>query len=58
MSVPPYGVAIHGAIASGDVRQMQQVAGEAEEWLRSAGDVRAALEVLRGEIAKLESRNS
>lgn len=56
-SVPPYGDAIHGAIASGDVRRMQQVKGEAEEWLRQAGNVSAALEVLRAEIAKASRKS-
>lgn len=47
MQIPPYGVAIHEAIASGDRARMEQVANEAEEWLRQAEQVRAALAELR-----------
>jgi hypothetical protein len=50
--VPPYGVAIHRAIASGDIHQMRQVAKEAEQFVHEHGDVSAALETLRAEIAK------
>ena len=58
-NVPPYGVAIQQAIASGDVERMRTAASEAETWLKNAGDVSAALESLRAEIAKAEgSRNS
>lgn len=49
-----YGVAIHQAAASGDVQKMKKLASQAEEHLRQAGDVSAALEALRKEIAKLE----
>jgi len=57
-NVPPYGVAIHQAIASGDVERMRSVAGEAETFLRQSGDVRAALELLKLEITKAEGSRS
>lgn len=56
MAVPPYGVAIQQAIASGSLEQMKRVAGEAEKYLSEHGDVRAALEVLKVEIARHEAR--
>jgi phage shock protein A len=57
-AVPPYGVAIHQAIAQGDLQRMKTVASEAEAHLRQYGDVRSALEVLKTEIAKLEQKKS
>ncbi|MEI9994601.1 MAG: DUF1843 domain-containing protein [Rhizomicrobium sp.] len=54
MSVEPYGPAIQQAVASGDLGAMKAVAKAAEKYLAEYGDVRSALEVLRGEIAKLE----
>jgi uncharacterized protein DUF1843 len=54
--VPPYGPAIHAAVAKGDLAGMKKVAGEAESWLQQAGNVPAALELLKTEIAKLESK--
>lgn len=53
--VPPYGVTMRDAVASGDLARMKEAAAEAEEHLREYGDVAAALEVLKFEIAKLES---
>jgi hypothetical protein len=40
------------AIATGDLARMKQVAAEAEQHLKQVGDVRAALEYLKIEIAK------
>jgi hypothetical protein len=54
MEVLPYGVAIHEAVASGDLDRMRATAKQAEEHLRRTGDVAAALEALKVEIAKLE----
>jgi len=54
--VPPYGVAIHNAIARGDLAEMKRVAGEAEQYLRETGDVRSALTQLKIEIAKAEKK--
>ena len=51
--VPPYGVAIQNAVASGDLAKMKQAAAEAEAYLHQHGDVSAALEALKIEIAKL-----
>jgi hypothetical protein len=54
--IPPYGVAIQEAIQSGDVSRMQQVAKDAEEYLRHADEVRAALGQLHEHIKR--TRNS
>jgi hypothetical protein len=54
--VPPYGVAIHEAIRSGDVERMRQVAQQSEEWLKQADQVRAALASLHAEIARAGRR--
>jgi len=53
---PPYGVAIHQAIARGELAHMKQVAKEAEEYLRQAGDLPSALALLKVEIAKAEKK--
>ena len=53
--VPPYGIAIQQAVASGDLAQMKKAAADAEKHLHDHGDVRAALEALKLEIAKLEA---
>jgi hypothetical protein len=52
MAVVLYGPPIQEAIAKGDLPRMKQLAAEAEEHLKQAGDVRAALEYLKIEIAK------
>lgn len=54
--IPPYGVAIHEAIRSGDVARMRQVAQQSREWLAQADEVRAALGTLNAEIARAEKR--
>jgi hypothetical protein len=54
--VPPYGTAIQEAVASGDLAEMKQLARQAEQFLAQYGDVRAALEVLKIEIHKLERK--
>lgn len=51
--VPPYGVAIQDAIASGDVGQMQSTAADAESYLREFGEIGDGLKKLRAEIARL-----
>jgi hypothetical protein len=56
--VPPYGVAIQEAVASGDVARMKQVAQQAEEFVAQWGNIPAALEALKLEIAKAEKRKS
>jgi Domain of unknown function (DUF1843) len=55
-AVPPYGTGIQEAIARGDLAAMKQVAADAERHLKETGDVRAALEYLKIEIAKLEHK--
>ncbi|HEX5759373.1 MAG TPA: fused MFS/spermidine synthase [Thermoanaerobaculia bacterium] len=52
--VPPYGEAIQQAVASGDLAKMKAVAREAESFVAQWGNVPAALEELKLEIAKLE----
>lgn len=54
--VPPYGTAIQEAIASGDVERMKATARAAEEYLREHGNVPAALEALRVQIARHEAK--
>jgi nicotinamidase-related amidase len=50
-----YGVVIHQACASGDLDEMRKVAAQAEEHLDKYGDVAAAYEELKAEIAKAEA---
>jgi Domain of unknown function (DUF1843) len=54
MGIMMYGAAIQEAAASGDLATMKEVANAAEEHLAQHGNVAAALEVLRLEIAKQE----
>jgi uncharacterized protein DUF1843 len=54
MAREPYGPPITDAIARGDVADMKALAAEAERHLRKHGDVRAALEILKVEIARRE----
>jgi hypothetical protein len=52
MAVVLYGPPIQEAIAKGDLAHMKQLAAEAEAHLQQVGDVRAALEYLKIEIAR------
>lgn len=52
--IPLYGVAIQEAVASGDLARMRAVARQAEEHLREAGNVSAAYEALKLEIARMQ----
>jgi len=52
--LPPYGEAIQQAVASGDLAKMKAVAKDAEAFVAKWGNVPAALEALKLEIAKLE----
>ncbi|WP_439893434.1 DUF1843 domain-containing protein (plasmid) [Ralstonia sp. 25C] len=52
--VPPYGVAIHEAIADGDLKRMRALLSQAEAVVREQGDLHTALELLKREIAKAE----
>lgn len=54
---PMYGPAIQEAVASGDLAKMKDVARQAEEHLRDAGNVAAAYEALKVAIASLEKRS-
>jgi hypothetical protein len=51
-NVALYAVPMHDAIAKGDLPRMKQLVTEAEAHLQQVGDVRAALEYLKIEIAK------
>lgn len=53
--IPPYGVAIQEAMASGDTARMQQVARDAEEWLKNADEVREGLAKLREHLNRQNS---
>ncbi len=57
-SLPPYGVAIHDAIASGDVGQMQKTAADAESYLKEYGEIGDGLKKLKAEIDRLGGRPS
>lgn len=57
MAVPPYGPAIHQAIASGELAKMKAMEKQAEEHLKEWGDIRSALEQLKAEIAKRERKS-
>src|SRR5438105_1999282 len=47
LSIPPYGVAIQQAIVRGDLNEMKILLKEAEAHLSDAGDVSAALTLLK-----------
>lgn len=51
-----YGVTIQDAIVKGDLAHMKQVAKQAEEYLRQTGNLPAALEALKIEIARAEKK--
>ena len=57
MAVPPYGVVIQEAVASGDLAKMKDAAKQAEDYLREWGNVPASLEALKLEISKREKKN-
>lgn len=52
-----YGPPIHLAITKGDLAEMKALAKEAEQYLHQYGDISAALEALKVEIAKLEAKH-
>jgi hypothetical protein len=54
--VPLYGVTIHKCIAGGNLDEMRKLATQAEQHLSEHGDVRAALEALKVEIARFEHK--
>jgi hypothetical protein len=51
-----YGVAIQQAAVSGDLAKMREIRAQAEAHLANHGDVSAALEMLKAEIAKAEAK--
>ena len=51
--VPPYGEAIRGAVARGDVQEMKDAAASARKWI---SDVQSALKELDGAIKKSQTR--
>ena len=55
--IPLYATSIHEVAASNNLKQMKAIAHQAEEFLVEHGNVAAALEVLKHEIAKIESGN-
>jgi len=56
-SAVPYGPAIQEAVAQGDLAKMKQLAADTERHLQQVGEVRAALEFLKIEIAKHEHKH-
>ncbi|WGS54240.1 DUF1843 domain-containing protein [Paraburkholderia sp. D15] len=52
--ITPYGVAIHQAMSTGDLTQMKALLAKAESLLEQQGNLAAAIEVLKLEIARLE----
>jgi hypothetical protein len=55
--VRPYGTAIQQAVASGDLQKMKAAAKDAETYVGQHGNVSAALEALKIEIAKAEAKH-
>lgn len=55
MAREPYGPPIQDAIARGDLAEMKALVIDAERFLRQHGDVKAALETLKAEIARREA---
>jgi len=51
--VPPYGEAIRGAVARGDVQEMKDLAATSRKWI---SDVQSALKELEGAINKTKKR--
>ncbi|RAS22635.1 DUF1843 domain-containing protein [Paraburkholderia bryophila] len=52
--ITPYGVAIHQAVSEGDLAKMKALLAQAEAILQQQGNLAAAVDVLRIEIAKLD----
>ena len=52
MAIVLYGVTIHKAAATGNLKTMKATLAKAEKWLAHHGNVASALEVLNLEIAK------
>jgi hypothetical protein len=54
---PLYAATIHHCIAGGDLQKMKALVAEAEKYVADHGNVGAALEVLKAEIAKLAAHH-
>lgn len=54
--ITPYGVAIHQAVSEGDLAKMKALLTQAETILQQQGNLAAAVDVLKLEIAKLERK--
>lgn len=52
-----YAVAIHEAVKSGNISVMKDIQGAAETYLKDHGDVSAALELLKVEIARIKHKS-
>jgi Domain of unknown function (DUF1843) len=53
---PLYATTIQEILHAGDVHRMKEVAKEAEQYLQQTGDLSAALQALKIEIAKAERK--
>lgn len=53
-----YAATMHEAVARGDLDEMKKLEAQAQEHLSEWGNVPAAIEVLRAEIAKAYARGS
>lgn len=56
MGIVLYATAIHEAVGRGDLEELRSLDRQAREHLEEWGNVPAAVEVLRAEIAKVEAR--
>ena len=56
--IPPYGVAIHDAISSGDLGTMKDAAAQAHAYLSHVDEVKAALSKLETEITAYSAKGS
>ena len=54
---PLYAQTIHHVVCEGNLQRMKEVASVAEQHLNQWGDLRAALEILKLEIAKMEHKH-
>jgi len=53
---PLYATTIQEVLHSGELQRMREVAKEAEQYLQQTGDLSAALQALKIEIAKAERK--
>lgn len=55
--IPPYGVAIHEAIKSGDTNAMKKAKADAEAYLKDHDDIEPALDQLKAAIGRLTGKS-